>query len=111
MLLVFKKLKMFFDGEENTTSSLMAKAMESAKMNSFDSPAFLSNDTAGSFDDLEDMMLQQQMDDQLLMDQQMRDMHDPYLNPGQDIVVDESYHGIDHGADHSFDSGGHHNDF
>ncbi|MFC0187271.1 hypothetical protein ACFFJY_03180 [Fictibacillus aquaticus] len=28
---------------------------------------------------------------------QMNHMHDPYINPGVDIVVDESYHGIDHG--------------
>lgn len=26
------------------------------------------------------------------------DPHDPYTNPGLDIVVDESYHGIDHGS-------------
>ena len=31
--------------------------------------------------------------------QHMQDMHDPYKNPGQDIVVDEHYHHIDHGFD------------
>lgn len=25
------------------------------------------------------------------------DLFDPYTNPGTDILVDESYHGIDHG--------------
>ncbi|ADH97764.1 hypothetical protein [Salisediminibacterium selenitireducens] len=28
---------------------------------------------------------------------EMNDSHNPYVNPGQDIIVDESYHGIDHG--------------
>lgn len=32
-----------------------------------------------------------------LFDENGRDMNDPYINPGVDIVVDESYHGIDHG--------------
>lgn len=30
------------------------------------------------------------------LDEEMHRHHDPYLNPGQDIVVDEVYHGIDH---------------
>ena len=38
----------------------------------------------------------------------MRHMSDPYENPGTDLVVDESYHGIDHGMgivtpEHSFE--------
>ncbi|SMB83540.1 hypothetical protein SAMN00017405_1056 [Desulfonispora thiosulfatigenes DSM 11270] len=34
------------------------------------------------------------------------DPFDPYTNPGIDIVIDESYHGIDHGLDNDF-----HDDF
>lgn len=37
------------------------------------------------------------MDDDYLLQQQQHDLHDPYKTPGVDIVVDESYHGIDHG--------------
>lgn len=39
--------------------------------------------------------------------QQLQDMHDPYMNPGQDIVVDEHFHNIDHG----FNDGGNHDYF
>ena len=46
-----------------------------------------------AYDELEEMMHQQEITNQL-------NMHDPYLNPGQDHVVDEVYHGIDHGSDH-----------
>lgn len=43
--------------------------------------------------------------DNQLIDQSSLDamLNDPYINPGLDIVVDESFHGIDHGlgiADH-----------
>ncbi|VEF46575.1 Uncharacterised protein [Bacillus freudenreichii] len=52
---------------------------------------------------LDDQMFHDQMDqDRMFQDQMQRDMHDPYLNPGQDIVVDESYHGIDHGGNDHF---------
>ena len=33
----------------------------------------------------------------LSLSQEMHDTFDPYTNPGQDIVVDEVYHGVDHG--------------
>ena len=46
------------------------------------------------------MLLDQQvhamMQDDLIMQQQL-DMTDPYQHPGLDIIVDESFHGIDHG--------------
>lgn len=41
-------------------------------------------------------------------------LYDPYQNPGQDLIVDETYHHIDHGLgvadfghdfDHGFDHG------
>lgn|SRR5690625_201853 len=64
----------------------------------------------------------------LEMEREMNDMHDPYVNPGQDMMIDENHHGIDHGLgyvdqdihhDHMddfahhdhFDDGGHHHDF
>jgi len=60
-------------------------------------------------------MEQHQRDVQQLNDQnqlqndinQLQDMHDPYLNPGQDIVVDEHHHSFDHG----FNDSGHHDHF
>lgn len=38
---------------------------------------------------------------QNLMNEQeiLRMMHDPYLNPGLDVVVDNQYHGIDNGME------------
>src|SRR5699024_2293190 len=46
---------------------------------------------------------------QMHQDQQFMDnMNDPYLNPGQDQVIDESYHGIDH---HDFHDSGHNDHF
>lgn len=71
--------------------------------------------------DAETMEKMQQMDheqlqqfalEQGLMQQQELDLlaaqMDPYQNPGSDIVVDEYYHGIDHGLDNYYnhDSGG-----
>lgn len=57
--------------------------------------------------------LQQQMFEQIQINEWMRQIHDPYLNPGLDHVVDETVHGIDHGIgianpvhhDHSFHHG------
>lgn len=61
---------------------------------------------------------------------QLKSMNNPYMNPGQDIVVDEHYHDIDlgfsnvqhdfdnsfhdnndHDMNHSFDGGGHEDHF
>lgn len=40
------------------------------------------------------------------------DPFDPYTNPGTDLVVDEYYHGIDHGLDNDhFNDSFHHHDF
>ena len=42
-----------------------------------------------------------QMEEMQTMEQQLQEMverQDPYLHPGIDIVVDESYHGINHGS-------------
>ena len=50
-------------------------------------------------EDMEDMERMQQMQNMEMMQQMedMRHMSDPYENPGMDLVVDESFHGIDHG--------------
>ena len=40
--------------------------------------------------------LEQQMQRQ--MDQNLAEISDPYIQPGLDICVDESFHGIDHGG-------------
>lgn len=102
MLSLIKKILAIFSSGESSTSSLMERALESSVTDNVGRTAlFLSHD---AHDDLDDMMMQQQaLDNELLQQQIMRDMHDPYLNPGQDHVVDETYHGIDHGMDHHHD--------
>ena len=42
---------------------------------------------------------QQQLHDQMgqFTMQMQQQAHDPYMHPGIDFVIDESYHGIDHG--------------
>lgn len=32
----------------------------------------------------------------------IHDPFDPYLYPGQDLVIDESYHGIDRSSNHDY---------
>lgn len=97
----FKKIMAVFSGDH--PSSLMEKAMDSVLLDSDQIGNAASSLLSDSMkfhghDDLEEMMLQQQI----------QDMHDPYKNPGLDLVIDEHYHGIDHGMDHhDF----HHHDF
>ncbi|MFD1706893.1 hypothetical protein ACFSCZ_09135 [Siminovitchia sediminis] len=98
MITFIKKMFNVLNGNQ-MESDLMSRAMDSALQDK----AGMLGSTLGSFsgssypDDIEDLVYQSHMDDQML-----RDMHDPYLNPGQDIVVDEVYHGIDHGSDHHY---------
>lgn len=47
------------------------------------------------FDQLQDFALQNNLMEMDDINTMMNDF-DPYLNPGQDIVIDEYYHGIDH---------------
>src|SRR5690625_2569466 len=49
-------------------------------------------------DDHEEMTRQFNEQNQINQDmQQLQDMHDPFTNPGQDMIIDEQHHGIDHG--------------
>ncbi|MBP1932285.1 hypothetical protein [Ammoniphilus resinae] len=41
--------------------------------------------------------MNQRMDDEFQQPLLHQQMNDPYQNPGMDLVVDESFHGIDHG--------------
>lgn len=110
---LFSLLKKLFGGS-SSTSDLMERARDSAMMDQMANASF---SDSYSDESLQDMMDGQyalldheeqirQIDDQNFQQRVMEEMHDPYLNPGQDIVVDESYHGIDHGMDDSF----HHHD-
>jgi len=47
----------------------------------------------GSNDDFHHQQLMDSADTANLLN----DMHDPYKTPGVDMIIDESYHGIDHG--------------
>lgn len=46
---------------------------------------------------LQDFALEHNMLSQGEIDHLMEQMQDPYINPGLDHVIDEHYHGIDHG--------------
>ncbi|WP_031516238.1 hypothetical protein [Desulfofalx alkaliphila] len=68
---------------------------------------------------LQQFALDRQLIDQQQLDELMNQIHDPYLNPGLDLLVDESFHGIDHGlgiadhhhhSDHDFGFDNHHFD-
>ncbi len=119
----FKKLFQF-GSDDGVPASLMEKARASALMSEN-----ISSSTNATFEELTkfyhdeeeleqlrlEQMIQEQGHNQVLFQQQieedvhrqqhlqalqhMQDMHDPYKNPGQDIVVDEHYHHIDHGFD------------
>lgn len=120
MTTLFRFLKKLFQfgADESVSASLMKKARASALLNEnfLSSPNLTSEGLIKFFHDneeLEQLQLQQeknllfqhQMEEEMrqqqhLQDlQHMQDMHDPYRNPGQDIVVDEHYHHIDHGFD------------
>lgn len=80
------------------------------------SPETLSMLSAMSFVQIQNFALQNQLLDQQMMQQ----MFDPYMNPGIDLVVDQYYHGIDRGLEpqpdhhqmnnHDFGNGGFGND-
>lgn len=68
------------------------------------------NETAQQLDQMiHEQQFQTMMQDDFIMQQHL-DMTDPYQHAGLDIVVDESFHGIDHGDgfthDFSHDMGG-----
>lgn len=106
-----------FGSEDSISSSLMEKARASALISEKNHlPTDLTSEGLTRYyydnEELEQLRQQHLNDDYLhqqeLFEQQqrdleqlqhMQDMHDPYLNPGQDINVDESYHGIDHSFD------------
>lgn len=115
-----KKLFGFGSDDDGVSSSLIERATNSALMseNNF-APTDLTSEGLTQFfhdnEELEQLQQQQLLHDYLhqqqIYDQQQHDleqlqhiqnMHDPYLNPGQDIVVDETYHGHDHGFDDHF---------
>lgn len=126
MLSLIKRL--FSSSNEKSSSSLMDRAMEQV-INSGGGQTFrFTKDSSTLFshvdDDYDVQLLQEQAIEQHqqfveqhqrdvdLFNQQnqmqqdfdrMNEMHDPFLNPGQDIVVDEHHH-----LDHGFDDGGHH---
>lgn len=117
-LLRFLKKLFQFGKDESISASLMEKARASALLNEnhFSAPDLTSEGLTQFFHDNEELeqlqlqqiinehhqqslLFQQQMEENMLHQQQLQDMHDPYQNPGQDIVVDEHYHHIDHGLD------------
>lgn len=113
-----KKMFTLLNGEQSP-STLMEKAMNSAMTDRFGrmSSFFIGDASSQHHHFHNDMQHQHMMDmhNHDMMHRQMEDMHNPYLNPGQDLVVDQTYHGIDHGMDHSMnhgmDHGGHHHGF
>ncbi|WP_182102484.1 hypothetical protein [Niallia taxi] len=61
---------------------------------------------------MQEFALQNDLSSQMELQRMMEQSMDPYQNPGVDIVVDESYHGIDHGMnDHSMHDHNNHNHF
>lgn len=114
---IIEKIFTFFKGNGAGSSELMERATELSMIdedtldvqmdrNLFD---FLMNSPADPISqhahlhEMDDLMHQQLHETDDLMHQQFIDqMHDPYLNPGQDIVIDETYHGIDHGSHDHF---------
>lgn len=97
-----KKMINAFNGNQSE-SDLMSRAVDSAmqgKTGMFSSALSSLSSKSDYHDDMDQLMYQMHVDEQ--MEQMHRDMHDPYLNPGQDFVVDEVYHGIDHGNDHHY---------
>ncbi|WP_342536922.1 hypothetical protein [Sporosarcina sp. FSL K6-3508] len=95
--------KFLLPREHDEFSELMKRAtdlgMKDSKWNNFKSDSLLFS-SSSRHDDFSDEMdeLERQQFESLELQQNHIDMHDPYINPGVSIVVDESYHGIDHGS-------------
>lgn len=122
MTTLFRFLKKLFQfgSEESIPASLMEKARMSALLSdnllSSDNLTFKELTKFYDDDELDQFQFEQMIQEherqhflfQQRMEEEMREqqlwqdlqhMHDPYQNPGQDIVVDEVYHHIDHGLD------------
>ncbi|MBY0221588.1 hypothetical protein [Sporosarcina aquimarina] len=95
--------KLLLPREHDEFSELMKRAtdlsVKDPKWNNFNSNSFLFG-SSSRHDDFSDEMdeLERQQFESLEIHHSHMDMHDPYINPGVSIVVDESYHGIDHGS-------------
>src|SRR5690606_27223323 len=120
VLLLWNFIKnLFFFRETDELSELMRRAndltMMDAKLNSIPTgdliESFLNADSSSPHDSTFAMTdLENQQHEDFINQQLHADLHDPHLHPGLDIVVDETYHGIDHGS--SFhDTSDHHSDF
>src|SRR5690606_35971993 len=117
LLRFLKKLFQFANDEEIISHAWMVKARASAIMSEHvSSPKATFEELIKFCHDEEEqrsiqeheqqnLLFQQQMEEEMgeqqhLQDwQRIQDMHDPYQNPGQDIVVDEHCHHIDHSFD------------
>lgn len=101
--------KMLLPREQDEFSELMKRAtdlsMKDQNWNHVKSDSFsfgLSNRHDDFYDDMDELVRQQM--ESVDIHQTHMDMHDPYNNPGVSIVVDESYHGIDHGTNYGTDA-------
>ncbi|EGQ26794.1 hypothetical protein HMPREF9372_1185 [Sporosarcina newyorkensis 2681] len=101
--------KVLLPREHEEFSELMKRATDLAaqdsKWNHFKGKSFLFS-SSSRHDDFSERMeeLERQQFEGLEIHQTHMDMHDPYINPGVSIVVDEPYHGIDHGTNYGADS-------
>lgn len=91
-LQIMKKIFSFLTSSTSKESSLMERATEIAL-----GQTTFSHRAGESHSVFDDSNYNHDFDDfQNELHQQNQHLHDPYINPGQDIVVDEVYHGIDH---------------
>lgn len=102
MGLILEKIFTFLKGNGSRSSELMERATELSAIDAdaleiHPDSSLLDFFTNSPDDPISQHAHSQEMDD-LLHQQFIDQMHDPYLHPGQDIVIDETYHGIDHGS-------------
>lgn len=107
---------LFLSGKDESATDLFDRALHNVINNdggygNFSAPDIFQHDSDADWhlrqaiedhhtfmDDHERTMQQFNEQNQINHDmQQLQETHDPFTNPGQDMIIDEQHHGIDHG--------------